>query len=233
MDWRGAAKGESAVAGIEVPLHDRLADIRQRVEALLPPDRMAPVEQAIAELRASRQQDRILPVGAPAPSFELPDQAGRLIRSADLLASGPLVILFFRGRWCPYDVTTLEAWNQWRPQLQATGGSLVAISPQKPQHTFFTADQHKLRFPVLSDAGNAVARQFGLVYRLPGYLEQHYRRVFINLPNSNGDQSWELPLAATYVVGSSGRVLLAHAEADFRLRAEPAEVISALSSAAQ
>jgi peroxiredoxin len=139
--------------------------------------------------------------------------------------------VFYRGRWCPYDVTTLETWNQWLPQIEAEGANIVAISPQKPQHTFFTADQHKLQFPILSDSGNAVARQFGLVYRLPNYLEQHYRRVFINLPNSNGDQSWELPLPAAYVLGQDGRALYAHASADFRLRAEPHETISTLKGA--
>lgn len=228
MDWRGAAKGGTEVAGIDVTLGHRLAEIRQNVEALLPADRMVPVERAIAELAASGIESRILPVGALAPDFELPDQAGKPVRSADLITNGPLIIVFYRGRWCPYCVTTLETWNQWLPQIQAKGAGLVAISPQKPQHSFFTADQHKLAFAVVSDSGNAVARKFGLVYRLPEYLEQHYRRIFINLPNSNGDQSWELPLAVTYLIGQDGRVLFAHVSADFRLRAEPAEVLAAI-----
>jgi peroxiredoxin len=228
MDWRGAAKGGTAIAGIEVPLRERLEGIRRNVEALLPAERMAPVERAITELKESRRAEHILPVGAQAPAFELPDQAGQTARAIELLGRGPLIVIFYRGRWCPYDVTTLETWNQWLPQIEAAGARLVAISPQKPQHTFFTADQHKLLFSVLSDTRNNVAREFGLVYRVPDYLEQHYRRVFINLPNSNGDQSWELPLAATYVVGRDGQVFYARAEADFRFRSEPEEVIAAV-----
>lgn len=228
MDWRGAAKGGTEVTPVEVPLRQRLAEIRAKVEALIPSERMAPIERAVAELAAAGLVDRILPVGASAPAFELSDQSARMVSSASLLASGPLIIVLYRGRWCPYDVATLEAWNQRLPEIQAAGAHLVAISPQKPQHTFFTADQHKLQFPVLSDSGNAIARQFGLVYRLPDYLEQHYRRIFVNLPNSNGDHSWELPVAATYVISASGKVAYAHADPDFRLRAEPAAIIQTL-----
>jgi len=227
MDWRGAAKGGTTVAGIGVRLAERLEEIRQNVDALLPAERMVSVERAIRELKESRLAEHILSVGVQAPAFELPDQAGRAVRSTEFGAGTSLIVIFYRGRWCPYDVTTLETWNQWLPQVEGAGAKLVAISPQKPQHTFFTADQHQLQFPVLSDAGNAVARQFRLVYRLPDYLEQHYRRVFINLPNSNGDQTWELPLAATYVIGRDAKVLHAKAEPDFRFRDEPQQVLGA------
>ncbi|MBV8206721.1 MAG: AhpC/TSA family protein [Acidobacteria bacterium] len=228
MDWRGAAKGELAADSIDIPLRERLARIRATVDALIPADRMAPVERAIAELSESGLAGRILPFSSVAPAFSLPDQSGRVASSADFLSRGPLILVFYRGRWCPYDVTTLEAWNQWLPRIQALGATLAAISPQKLQHTSFTADQHKLQYPVLSDAGNAVARQFGLIYRLPEYLQQHYRRVFVNLNNSNGDNTWELPLPATYVLDRNGTVLHARADPDFRLRAEPAEVLASL-----
>jgi peroxiredoxin len=230
MDWRGAAKGESTVPAVEVSLRERLREIHERSRALIGAERMAPVDRAIAELEQSGLVDRILPVGAKAPEFALPDQNGKLISSAELRATGTRIINFYRGRWCPYCVATLEIWQQLLPRVREAGASLVAISPQKPQHTFFTADQHKLTYPVLSDAGNAVARQFGLVYRLPDYLQQHYSRVFINLPNSNGDQSWELPLPATYVVGQNGVVLYAKASADFTQRPEPEEVLAAIQS---
>jgi peroxiredoxin len=225
MDWRGAAKGESAIPAREISLQQRLAEIRQNTRALLSPEHLAPVDRAVAELRRSGIADRILPVGAAAPTFELPDQNGKIVRLAELLQSCPLIVIFYRGRWCPYCVATLEMWQQYLPRVEAAGARLVAISPQKPQHTFFTADQHHLRFPVLSDAGNQVARQFGLVYRLPDYLEEHYRRVFINLQNSNGDSNWELPIPATYVVGSNGVIKYAFADADFTDRAEPEEVL--------
>jgi len=230
VHWRGAAKGKSQPPDVDIPLRQRLAEIRENTRALVSPEHSAPVERAVAELHQSGITARILPVGAIAPQFELPDQNGKLIRSAELVAAGPIIINFYRGRWCPYCVATLEMWQQLLPRLQAAGASIVAISPQKPQHTFFTADQHRLRYPVLSDAGNQIARKFGLAYRVPDYLEQHYRRVFINLPNSNGDQNWELPIPATYVIGRDSKVRYAFADADFTVRAEPQEVLASLVS---
>jgi peroxiredoxin len=230
MDWRGAAKGPAIEPAPGTPLREQLAEIRSNVSRYVQPEKMAPVERAIDELRSSGIAQRILPVGARAPQFELPDQRGIIIRSEDLLTRGPLIVNFFRGRWCPYCVAALEEWQRRLPQVESAGASIVAISPQKPQHTFFTADQHHLRYPVLSDAHNDVARQFGLVYRLPDYLQQHYSRIFVNLPNSNADQSWELPLAATYVIGRDGIVRYAWATADFRERAEPDDVLAALRS---
>jgi peroxiredoxin len=87
-----------------------------------------------------------------------------------------------------------------------------------------------LRFPVLSDAGNRVARRFGVGASLPDYLREHYKRVFVNLPHCNGDSSWELPLPATFLLERDGRVLWSWADPDFRRRAEPADILQALSS---
>jgi peroxiredoxin len=233
--WRGASNAETEPVSAEKPLRLTLAEITDRVRSLVPPEKLEPPERAVEELRAAGIADRALSVGAAAPQFELPDQRGELVRSADLLARGPLIVIFFRGRWCPYCVATLEAWQARMPQVAAAGASLAAISPQKPLHTSFTAEQHKLTFPVLSDAGNAVARQFGLVYRVPDYLECHYRNIFVNLPNSNGDQSWELPMAGSFVIAreNAGEVARVHtvrygyASPDFKDRAEPADVLRA------
>jgi len=104
----------------------------------------------------------------------------------------------------------------------------VAISPQTVQQSFFMRDQHKLRFPLLSDAGNQVARQFGLSYRVPDLQQAVYRRAFINLPFANGDESWELPIPATYILGRDGTVLYASADEDYTERPEPAEIVSFL-----
>jgi peroxiredoxin len=202
-------------------LADRLQEITARVEQLLPREKRAANERAVRQLEESGIAERILPVGAKAPEFELPNAKSKVVRSADLLAKGKLVIVFYRGRWCPYCVAQLEFLNEIYREIRAAGAELVAISPQTPKQTEFTADQHKLKFPVLSDAGNRAAREFGLVYRIPDYLEEQYRRTFINLPHINGDQSWELPLPATYVVAPDGTVLYGKADADYRKRAEP------------
>ena len=101
------------------------------------------------------------------------------------------------------------------PQIEQAGATLVAISPQTVKQSFFMHDQHKLRFPLLSDAGNKVARQFGLTYRVPAAQEAVYRRAFVNLPFTNGDESWELPIPATYILDRDGTVLFASANEDY------------------
>ena len=111
------------------------------------------------------------------------------------------------------------------PQIEQAGASLVAISSQTVKQSFFMHDQHKLRFPLLSDAGNKVARQFGLTYRVPAPQEAVYRRAFVNLPFTNGDDSWELPIPATYILDSDGTILYASANEDYTERPEPADLV--------
>jgi peroxiredoxin len=167
------------------------------------------------------------PVGATAPEFALKDSANRLVRSADLLALGPLVIKFFRGRWCPYCVTELEAWRDLYPRLREAGALLVAIGPQTARQSDFMVAQHGLPFPVLSDPGCALAEQFGLAYSISDYQRDYYRSILVNIPFVNGDQTWRLPVPATYVISPAGRVVLAEAHADFRVRPEPEEAFAA------
>jgi peroxiredoxin len=219
MKWRGiSTEHDGARPGVS--LAQRLMEINAGIAQYVRPESQAINDRAVAELEACGIVDRILPVGAKAPEFLLRDQNGKMISSSELLLQGRLIIDFYRGRWCPFCVTELEAYRDIYADIKSKGLQLVAISPQIVKHSAFTADQHKLRFPVLSDAGNKVARQFGLVYRVPEYQEQLFRSVFINLPLTNGDDSWELPLPATYVIDRDGSVRYAQAFADYRQRAE-------------
>ncbi len=209
-------------------LQDRLDAITEQTRKLVQPERLAPGEQAVAELFASGIEERILPVGARAPAFGLEDGSGRAVRSADLLALGPLVIDFFRGRWCSYCVNELDAWRDVYELVRERHGLLVAISPQTVRQNEFTAGQHALPFPVLADPSGTVAEQFGLVYTVPLYLQRYYRSILVNIPFMNGEPSYRLPIPATYVVAQDRTVLFAEAHADFRVRPEPAEAFAAL-----
>ncbi|HVN92300.1 MAG TPA: redoxin domain-containing protein [Terracidiphilus sp.] len=219
------------------PLQDQLDEITQNTRKLVQPERMEVSERAVAELFASGIEGKILPVGAVAPEFTLPDSSGRPVKSADLLALGPLVLNFSRGRWCAYCVTELEAWRDLYPTLREAGALLAAISPQTSRQSDFMVGQHSLPFPVLTDPGCAVAEKFGLAYTIPEYHRDYYRSILVNIPFVNGtekkgtekgsDQSWRLILPATYVLARDRRVLFAQAFADFRVRPEPEEVMAA------
>jgi len=207
-------------------LQDQLDEITANTRNLVQAERMAVGERAVEELLHSGIEEKILAVGATAPEFALKDAAGRLVRSADLLALGPLVIKFFRGRWCPYCVTELEAWRELHPRLREGGGLFVAVSPQTERQSDFMVGQHGLPFPVLSDPGCEYAAKFGLAYSIPGYHRDYYRSVLVNIPFINGDNSWRLILPGTYVIDRDRRVLYAQAHADFRMRPEPEEALS-------
>jgi peroxiredoxin len=208
-------------------LQDQLDEITANTRKLVQAERMAINERAVRELFESRIEEKILPVGAAVPEFTLNDASGRPVRSADLLALGPLVLDFFRGRWCPYCITEIEAWRDLYPRLREAGVLLAAISPETERQSDFMVGQHGLPFPVLSDPGCAVAEQFRLAYTIPDYHRDYYRSILVNIPFVNGDNSWRLVLPATYVISQAGRVVHAQAHADFRVRPEPEEVLAA------
>jgi peroxiredoxin len=203
----------------------QLDSLTAKLRAMVPAERLLVVDRFAQELTKSGLADRALKTGDHAPSFELPDGDGMLWRSEDLLRSGPLVIVFYRGRWCAYCNAQLSALQEIHPKLAEAGASLVAISPQTQKHSYVTRDMHKLRFPVLSDQGNQVARKFGLVYRLSPELQAMYESIMTKLPGYNGDQSWELPLAASYIVQPDGKIFWSRIDADWRRRPEPEELL--------
>jgi peroxiredoxin len=210
-------------------LQDKLDEITTRTRSLVPPERLEIGERAIAELFATGIEDTLLKPGDPAPSFALPDANGKLVRSADLLALGPLVVNFFRGRWCPYCVTELEAWRELFPAVRERGVLLVAVSPQTVRQNEFAVTQHSLPFPLLRDEGAAVAAAFGSAYTVPEYMQGHYRSILVNIPFINGESSWRLPVPATFVIDANGMILWSRGHADFRVRPEPADAIKSLS----
>jgi peroxiredoxin len=226
MKWRSL---EESTPGADTrSLREQFAERKELIAKYVPAEARAVHARVVADLKASGIEQRALAAGAMAPAFELRDHNNKLVRSGDLLLQGRGVICFLRGRWCPFCVGQVEAMNRILPQIQAAGATLVGISPQTIQQSFFMADQHKLRFPLLSDVGNHVARAFGLVYRVPEEQQAIYRRAFVNLPFANGDDSWELPIPATYVLERDGRVLWASVDADYSGRPEPGDLLQQL-----
>jgi peroxiredoxin len=209
-------------------LQDQLDEITANTRQLVQAERLAVGERAVAELFATGIEERILPAGALAPEFALKDASGRMVRSKDMLALGPLFLKFFRGRWCSYCVTELEAWRDLYGEIREREALMVAIGPQTERQNDFMAGQHELPFPVLGDPGCALAEQFGLVYTVPEYLRSYYLSIMVNVPYVNGEASWRLPLPATYIIARDRKILFAEAHADFRVRPEPNEALAAL-----
>ena len=228
MKWRSL---EESGPGVDArPLREIFAERKELISKYVPPQTQAVHAATTTALKQQRLAANILPVGAKIPEFQLPDHDGKNLSSSFLLAKGRLVLCFIRGRWCPFCVAQMEAMNLVLLDVEQASATLIAISPQTVQQSFFMRDQHKLRFPLLSDGGNKVARQFRLTYRVPGEQEAVYRKAFVNLPFVNGDDSWELPIPATYIIDRDGTVLYASANEDYTERPEPKEILQFLAS---
>jgi peroxiredoxin len=226
MKWRSLE--ESSQETDLRSLREIFAERKELIAKYVPAEMRAIHARAVAELKQKDLAANVLPVGSKIPEFQLQDHDGKTVSSSDLLAKGRLVLCFIRGRWCPFCVAQVEAMNLILPGIEQAGATLVAISPQTVQQSFFMRDQHKLRFPLLSDSGNKVARQFGLTYRVPQEQESVYRKAFVNLPFVNGDDSWELPIPATHIIDHDGTVLYASANEDYTDRPEPNDILHIL-----
>ena len=228
MKWRSL---EESSPETEVrPLREILAERKELINKYVPAETQAVHTRAVADLKQKQIAEKILAIGSKIPNIQLPDHDGNTVYSSDLLAKGRLVVCFIRGRWCPFCVAQMEAMNLSVPEIKAAGATLLAISPQTGHQSFFMRDQHKLRFPLLSDSGNKAARQFGLTYRVPDEQKAIYQRAFVNLPFVNGDDSWELPIPATYISDCDGTVLYASADEDYTERPEPADIVKVLTA---
>jgi len=227
MKWRSL--DETTAQTDARSLREIYAERKALIAKYVPAEVRAIHARVVEEMKQSGAADRALHVGSKVQSFELSDHNRKPLSSVDLLQQGRLVICFIRGRWCPFCVGQVEAMNAIVPEFQELCASLVAISPQTLHQSYLMADQHKLRFPLLSDTGNGVAQHFGLVYQVPNYQQEIYKRVFVNLQFVNGDDAWELPIPATYILDRDHTVLYATAGPDYTKRPEPSDLLRFLS----
>mgnify|MGYP005850880967 CR=1 FL=1 len=208
------------------PLSRELNALSEQYAKRLPPAVWQVMETGIAEVGQSDVMQQAKRTGDAAPDFMLPSAQGPYVRLSERLAQGPVVLVWYRGGWCPYCNRQLAAWQGMLHELNVAGGQLLALCPDLPDSTMSTAERQGLAFPVLSDTGSVVARSYGLVYTMPEAVAQLYKGM--NLPAYTGHNRMELPLSATYLIDSQGVIRYAHVEADYRQRAEPDEVIRQL-----
>lgn len=186
------------------------------------------VRACLESLRERDDAPKGLAVGADAPDFVLSEAWGAPFWLREALESGPAIIVFYRGGWCPYCEITLAAWQERQPVLRAKSVHLVAISPQYPEATGTIVKKLGLEFPVLCDPGNRVARKYGLVFKQTGLLHEVSERSGTSLSECNKDCSQQLPVPATYLVSQQSTLLYRHFDVDFTTRAEPRDVLEQL-----
>jgi len=210
-------------------MKEALAEQKAKVQARLG-EKFDVIAGEVERIQGLGFLDRSLKAGQAAPGFTLPDAYGREVSLKTLLAKGPVVVSFYRGEWCPYCNIELHSLQEALPKIQEFGATLIAISPEKPDHGIVATEKNKLTFPVLSDFGNKVARQFGIVFQLDALLKEFSKNVFKNdIALRNGEDSYELPVPATFAIDATGLIRFAHVDADYMTgRAEPEAVVATL-----
>ena len=197
--------------------------------ARVPPELQEKMLRHIQHLRDGDGAPKMLQVGDRAPAIVLANAKGETVDVGALLASGPVIVTFYRGGWCPFCNLELKAYQDVLLRIKAAGATLVAISPEKPDESLSTAEKNALTFEVLSDVGQKVGRAFGLVYEFTDEVKSVYNAFGLDIPARNGaPDEWALPVSATYVIGRDGVIVYANLDTDYRDRADPEEVLKAL-----
>jgi peroxiredoxin len=209
-------------------LTEATVDMRGGLRGQLGDDTLAAFDRDAEALGADGRFPAAPGVGATAPLFTLPDARGGSVALADLLGQGPVVLVFYRGAWCPYCNLQLAAFQSALNDIEAAGATLVAVSPQTPDQSLSFAEQKALEFPVLTDASNEVADAYGLAYTASSVATDTLRELGVELSSFNGDDTNRLPAAATFVIGRDGRIRFASVSGDYRWRVGPEEVLAVL-----
>ena len=196
------------------------------------PQRKLAHADVVQRLYQAELAKRALQPGDRAPAFLLPNAEGTLVASVDLLACGPLVISFFRGGWCPYCALTMREMEATLPAIAAAGGRFVAIWPETGGLARRTKRDRGLHLELLIDVDNALAMQFGLVFRTPELYRQLLLDQGVDLSERHGNTAWLLPVPATYVVAPDGIIAYAFADGDFTSRADPETIVRAVAALA-
>lgn len=198
--------------------------------AKAPADIQQLMAAATEALAASGLVENVLSPGQVLPDASFVNAKNEQVALKDLVASGPLVITFYRGGWCPYCNIELQAYQSALTEIKAAGAKLVAITPELPDASLSTAEKNELQFEVLSDVNSNFAKELGLVFSLPEELRPIYKSFGIDVEAHNGAGQFDLPLAATYVIDREGVVRSAFVDADYTKRQEPSAVLAALAN---
>lgn len=210
-------------------LQRELNAAKAHMEKMLPQKILDIFEKTIQEIGDSNTANG-LSLGTKAPDFSLPDYTGRVITLSEETTKGPVVLIFYRGHWCPFCNLELQAYQRYMNEMTSLHAQLIAVSPQTPEHSMSMQQKNELSFHVLSDLHNQTAEKYNLKFKLPEYAHEIYRSLDISLDTFNGDSAWELPVPATYVIDSEGIIRAGFADADYKKRMEPADVLQILRS---
>ncbi len=209
-------------------LKKELSDFAMQISKQAPPEVLQTMRGEIGNLAQSGIVENAISVGDKAPGFTLENSKGEHISLGELLENGSVVLSFNRGNWCPFCNLEFKALQESVTEIRKAGANLVVISPQLPIMSRELKNKSGFEYDILYDKGNQVAKEFGIAFALPESLRSIHEAFGMDIPAHNGDNTFELPLAATYVINKKGKVIYAYLNANWMERAVPEEYIAAL-----
>lgn len=187
------------------------------------------IGKGISTLAESDLLANAIKEGHKAPDFVLTNHQGEKVSLSNMLKSGPVVLTWYRGGWCPFCNMQLQYLQRSLPVFRELGANLLALTPEKPDGSLSVKEKNELEFEVLSDFNNEVAKSYGIVFKLNDEVSDLYKNTFnLDLEAYNNSDSDELPVPATYLIDQSGIVRYAYLNADYTKRAEPKDILEAL-----
>lgn len=213
-----------ATWGSAATLQEQLDAKRDAFIESAEPEKIADYQAGIDQVAASGVLQSAKQVGDIAPDFSLNSASGLRISLQERLKYGPVVLIWYRGEWCPYCNIQLQEYQKYAAEFERAGATLIAISPQTPDHTLSTLKKNDLGFQVVSDPNHQVAERYGIAYRVPTVVQKHFEG-HIDLDEYSGEKSRRLPLTAAYVIDTDGMITYAFIDPDYKKRADPAVVL--------
>jgi peroxiredoxin len=227
MPARTIAEAFEQARSLDAPLAERLDTYAQTLREINRPMAEA-VERLVTRLKQSRLAEKAPVVGEPMPPFLLPNHLGRLVGLEELLEEGPLAITFARGHWCPYCRIAVSALAEIAEDAEAIGARIVVIVPDRQEYAAKLRAETQAPFPILTDIDNGYALSLGMVFWVGEEMQHHMRAREVDLATSQGNDSWFVPVPATFVLGRDAKIVARHVDPDYRKRMEVEAVLAAL-----
>ncbi len=169
-----------------------------------------------------------LKVGDIAPEFSAIDQNGNKITLTAALKNGPVVMVFYRGQWCPYCNKQLSKYNDALNKFKEKKATVLAISPETAESVKGTVAKTKTNFPVLSDQALKISKAYDVNYAVSDELSQKLKGYKIDLSVTNGANGANLPVPATYIIGTDGKIKYVFFNSNYSKRASVDELLANL-----
>ncbi len=209
-------------------LKEKIEELKRQSAGKIPEDAREVMQRATEDLIKSGIEENIPKVGSKAYDFTLQNYDGSAVTLSEEAAKGPVVLSFYRGGWCPVCNLELNYLQSRLSDFQSHGANLIAVSPELPEYANETVERHSIEFPVLYDSDNKVAAKYGLVFKMPEDLVKIYEKFGLDVAKHNGNEKYEIPIPATFVVDRDLTLKYVFGKADYNQRAEPDDIIEVL-----